>query len=316
MKDDTFPNPDGKISALKHYLHILALLQYEPDNKETWNAKSLADLLYLDEIHDTGIDESSIIKFTNNQIKELGIDIHKDRQNGKSVWSVAEDIDNKTQLEIARIYADFVIKDRSRDIALQKFIQAMPDRALWTLARVYFAVVEKRLIQVNYTGSNGIERKEWKLCPFYFFLSEFNLYLAAYDPVEDLRFTLRAEKIKNLIILDESINKQPVVSPVTKLYRNSLSAYLSPEGPVKMKIRYNKYAASNIKDLISPLESVAIAQLNENQYEAEFLIDDLLYLCKQLILYGKNVEILSPPEARQTMLKMLKESLDVYEGGK
>ena len=115
---------------------------------------------------------------------------------------------------------------------------------------------------------------------------------------------------------DESYTKQPDISPVSKLYRNSLSAFLSPEGPVKTKIRYNKYAASSIEDLLSPLESVAISQVNENQFEAEFLIDDLRYLCKQLFSYGKNVEILSPPEARQEMLRMLKESLAVYESGK
>ncbi len=317
MENNLFPDPEGKIDALKRCLHILSLTQYMPQNRETWNAASLSRILSLDELNDSGVDSSSITKYINNQIKKgFGVDIDTITVDGKTARLLAEDIDINTQLNFAKVYSTFVIEDTSRDTALTKFIKSMPDKALWIIARVYFAVLEKQMIQIDYTGSSGKERKEWRLFPFYFFINEFNLYLAAYDPVEDLRFTLRAERIENLIVTDDSITKQPEISPVSKLYRNSLSAFLSPEGPVKMKIRYNKYAASNIKDLISPLESVVMSQINENLFEAEFIIDDLRYLCKQLFLYGKNVEILSPPEARHTMLKMLKESLEVYEGGK
>lgn len=317
MENNLFPDPEGKIDTLKRCLHILSLTQHLPENNEAWNAASLSTLLSLDETTDSGVDSSSITKYINNQIKKgFGIDIDAVTVDGKTARLVAEDIDITTQLNFARIYSTFVIEDISRDTALTKLIKSMPDRALWTIARVYFAVLEKRMIQIDYTGISGNERIKWKLFPFCFFLSESNLYLAAYDPSEDLRFTLRAEKIKNLTVPDESYTKQPEISPVSKLYRNSLSAYLSPEGPVKTKIRYNRYAASSIEDLLNPLESVAISQVNENQFEAEFIIDDLRYLCKQLFFYGKNVEILSPPEARQTMMKMLKESLEVYEGGK
>ena len=315
MENNQFPNHEGKIDALKRCLHILSLTQHIPANNETWNSASLSSLLSLDEVKDSGVDDSSVTKYINHQIKNgFGIEIDTVTVDGKSARVVSEDIDIDAQLNFARVYSAFVIEDTSRNIALKKFIKAMPDRALWTIARVYFAVLEKRMIQIDYTGSSGNEIQNWKLYPYYFFFSEFNLYLTAYDPVENLRFTLRAERIRNLIVTDESFKKHPDITPVSKLYRNSLSAYLSIDGPVKMKIRYKKTAAANIEDLISPLNPVKIPHENGEQFEAEFIIDDYRFLCKQLFMYGKNVEIISPPEVRQTMVTMLKESLGVYEG--
>lgn len=314
MVNKMFPNPDGKISALKHYLHILALVQYVPDNEETWNAESLARLLSMDEMKDSGSDENSITKYTNNQIKKgLGIDIDKYWHEGKRVWSVAEDIDANTQLEIARVYADFVIEDMSRDIALKRLIDAMPDRALWILARIYFAVIEKRMIQIDYTGSTGKERSNWLLCPCYIFLSEFRLYLSAYDPNEDLRFTLRLERINKLTVPENRNSKEWKISSVKELYKNSLSAFLSPEGPVTMKIRYKKNISSDIESLVNQLYTKSVSNVSDCWLEAEFVIDDYLYLCKQLFVYGNNVEIISPQKVREAMINMLREGMSVYE---
>lgn len=314
MENNQFPNHEGKIDALKRCLHILSLTQHIPGNNESWNSASLSRLLSLDEKKDSGVDDSSVTKYINHQIKNgFGIDIATTTVDRKSARVVSEDIDIDTQLNFARVYSAFVIEDTSRNIALKKFIKAMPDRALWIIARVYFAVLEKRFIQIDYTGASGKERQNWKLFPFYFFFSEFNLYLTAYDPVENVRFTLRAERISNLIVTDESFKKDQIISPVNKLYRYSLSAYLSIEGPVKMKIWYKKTAAANIEDMISPLNPIITPLENGDQFEAEFIIDDYRFLCKQLFMYGKNVEILSPPEVRQTMVNMLKESLEVYE---
>ncbi len=312
MPENKFPNPEGKINVLKRYLHILALLQYIPENNETWNAGSLADLLSKDETRDAGIQDSSVTKYINNQlVKELEIVVDKSR--GLHVISIAEDLEVETQLKIASVYAGFVIKDRSRDIALKSFIEAMPGRALWLLARVYFAVIENRMLQINYTGSNGRERKEWKLFPCYFFLSDFRLYLAAYDPAEDLRFTLLAERIENLIVSEKANVRNFKISPVEQLYRNSLSAFLSPAGPVQMKIRYKKFISSDIKNILNPLITKSFYSVDDTWDEADFIIDDYGYLCKQLFMYGSNVVILSPPHVRETMIDMLKKSMSMYE---
>jgi len=307
-----FPNPEGKINVLKRYLHILALLQYTPDNNaESWNAGKLADLISKE---DTGkdIDDSQVRKYIKEHIeKELDIDIDKAR--GLQSMSIAEDLDVETQVRIARVYADFVIKDTTRDRVLRKFIKAMPDRALWTLGRIYFAVVEKRMIQINYTNNSGYKINKWKICPYYFMFRNDNLYLSAWDPAQKLNFTLLAERIKSLVVLEKSKSREWNIPPVEELYKDSISAYISINGPVKIKIRYAKISSAPIESLISPLDPEIKPGKNGKCLEAEFVIDDYLYLCKQLFFYGNNVEILSPPEVREAMINMLKQSLSVYE---
>ena len=152
---------EGKINVLKRYLHILALVQYNPVNEFSESSKytKLAELISKDEI-DKKITRYDINEYITKNIKgNLNIDI--DVPQGNRPFSIAEDLDFKTQLMIARIYSNFVIKDTSRDIALSKYIKAMPDRALWTLARIYFAVLEKRVIQIDYTRNDGKKIKKW-----------------------------------------------------------------------------------------------------------------------------------------------------------
>jgi hypothetical protein len=313
MEEKPFFNPEGKINVLKRYLHILALTQYIPDNNETWNAGTLANILSEEEKIEGGISDSSVTKYINNQIvKEL--DIAMDKSKGGQVISVDEDLDIETQLKIARVYADFVVKDTTRDIVLRKFIEAMPRRALWTLARIYFAVIQKRMIQFNYTNNSGYKINKWKVCPYYLIFRGDNLYLSAYDPAQDILLTLFAERIENLIVLKKSESRDWKIPAVDALYKNSISAYVSISGPVKVRIRYAKNISSGIESIISPLDQVTTSVENGNWFEAEFVIDDYLFLCKQFVFYGKNVEILSPPEVREAMINMLKESLSVYEG--
>lgn len=309
----TFPNPAGQINVLKRYLHILALLQFTPEGKEseTWNATKLADLLSND---DSGItlDDSGIRKQIKKYIvKELGIDV--DISKGMHSMSIAEDIDSETQLMIAKVYSGFVVEDSTRDIILKKFIDSMPDRALWTLARIYFAVVEKRMIQFNYTTNTGYKINRWKLCPYYFMLKNNNLYLVVWDPVQKKHLPLLADRIKNLKVLEHNKKTEWDVIPVEELFKDSFSAFITDSPATEMKIRYKRKISIPINSLISFFDPEIKSVDNGDWFESTFNITDYLYLCQQLVIYSGDVEILSPPHVRNTMIKMLKNCLKVYE---
>jgi len=314
LEDKPFPNPEGKINVLKRYLHILALLQYIPEGEkpETWNARSLADILSLDEDGLKPPDDSLVRSYIKAHI-EKELDISVDKKQGGVFSTLAEDLDVDTQLKIAKVYADFVIKDTTRDVVLRKFIEAMPDRALWTLARIYFAIVEKRMIQFNYITNTGYKISKWKLCPYYFVFRNNNLYLVAWDSVQKKHLPLLAERIKDLTVLDKNTNMNWEIPPVEELFKDSLSAYISENEPTEMKIRYSKKSRSTIEGIISILDPEIKSVESGDWFESIFNITDYLYLCKQFVLYGSDVEILSPPHVREAMIDMLKKSLGVYE---
>lgn len=314
LEDKPFPNPEGKINVLKRYLHILALLQYIPEGgrRETWNARTLADIISLDETGTRPPDDGLVRIYIREHIEnELGISV--DRMQGGSVSTLAEDLDVETQLKIARVYSDFVIKDTTRDMILEKFITAMPDKALWTLARIYFAVIDQRRIQISYTTNTGHKMKNWELCPYYFVIRNNNLYLAAWNPKRKNNTIILAERIKDLTVFEKNFSKEWNIPPVEELFKDSLSAFISDDGPIEMKIRYSKNSSSIIESIVSPLDPEIISTERDGWFESTFNITDYIYLCKQLVLYGKDVEIISPPHARKAMIDMLKTSLSVYE---
>lgn len=308
-----FPNPERKINVLKRYLHILALLQFTQEDKdaEIWNASKLAKLLSYDDTGKT-LDDSQIRKYIEvNIVKELGIDV--DKTKGKHSMSLAEDIDRNTQLMIAKVYSGFIVKDATRDIILKKFIESMPDRALWTLARIYFAIVQKRRIQLNYTTNTGYKINKWKLCPYYFMFRNNNIYLVVWDPVQEKHIPLLAERIKGLKVLENDKKLEWDIIPVEEMFKDSLSAFITDNPAVEMKIRYKKKISITINGLISFFDPEIKSTDNGVWLESTFSITDYLYLCQQLVIYGSDVEILSPPHVRKTMINMLKESLGVYE---
>jgi predicted DNA-binding transcriptional regulator YafY len=308
-----FPNPEGQINVLKRYLHILALLQFTPEGKdvETWNATKLADLLSKDG-EGKALDDSGIRKQIKKYIvKELGIDV--DISTGRHAMSLAEDIDRETQLMIAKVYSGFVVKDATGDIILKKFVNSMPDKALWTLARIYFAIVEKRMIQFNYTTNTGYKINKWKLCPYYLMFRNNNLYLVVWDPVQKIHMPLLAERIKGLKVLEYNEKKVWDIIPVEELFKESLSAFITDYPAVEMKIRYKKKISITINGLLSFFDPEIKSIDNGDWLESTFNITDYLYLCQQLVIYGSDVEILSPPHVRKTMITMLESCLKVYK---
>ncbi len=309
-KDNNFPNPEGKINVLKRYLHILALLQSPPGTNETWNAARLAQLLSLEE-DEKDISDSHVRKYIKDHIEnELGISV--DRTQGGLITALAEDLDPDMQLEIARVYSSFVVKDSTRDMILQKFIAANPDRALWTLARVYFAALEKRMIQCSYKTNEGQLLTDWKLCPCYFIFRNNNLYLIVYDVDMKKYLPLVAERIQNIVVCDKKHDISWEIPDVDELFATSLSAFIDNTNTVEVTIRYSQVVKTIIENIIASLQP-AIQKEPNNWHRATFTISDYLYLCKQLVLYGREVEIVSPHKVRQAMIHMLKESLSVYE---
>ncbi|MCX8125354.1 MAG: WYL domain-containing protein [Spirochaetes bacterium] len=307
-KNYNFPNPEGKIGVLKRYLHILALLQSPAASNETWNAVKLARLLSLEE-NEKDISDSHVRKYIKDHIEEeLGISV--DRTQGGLITALAEDLDPDTQLEIARVYASFVVKDSTRDMILQKFIASQPNSALWMLARIYFAAIEKKMIECTYITAEGTVRSNWKLCPCYYLFRNNNLYLLVYDVDMKKYLPLVAERIHNVVVLDAySIDWE--IPSIDDVFATSLSAYISTKDTVTVTIRYSEKVKNVVENIIATL--FPDIQHESDWYTATFAISDYLYLCKQLVLYGKEVEILSPQKVRQEMIQMLTESLSVYQ---
>jgi len=316
MAEQTFtPDPKTQINVLKRYLHVIALLQYIPDadstsgKPENWNAAKLADLMALDEGGE-GPSDKVVRDYIKSKIEEeIGLDVSRER--GGRTQTMDVDIDDDLQLDLARLYTSFVVNDSGRDIILKKLISKHKNKALWMMGRLYFSILQRKMIQVDYVTGTGYKINKWKLCPYYLLFRSNNLYLVAWDNKQERHFPLVLNRIVSISVTDSDYSQHKIV-PVDELFSDSLSAYIGDEkDQVTMKIRYHEKVAQTIDDIISILEPETSEE--GGWFISEFQIRDYLYLCKQFLLYGNMVEILSPEKVRAEMKDMLRESLSVYE---
>jgi len=297
------PYPETRLNVIKRVLHVIALLQ---NDDEQWNASSLADILTLDEEGGTLSDKN--IRDSITYIREK-LEIEISTQKGSKRTMLEEELSEDLALQLALLYASFIISDSTGQATLKNFLSRHNRDGLWMLARLYFACLEQRKIRLDYTSNRGHENKGWEVYACHMVFRTVNLYLVIQVQGESRPRLLIANRIENLKILDEIYEGE--VPDVDELFSHSLSGYIvDPDQVKEVTISYDEAIHPRIEQFLASLEPEYTRK--EDRYTASFMSADDLYLCKQFLMYGKSIEIISPPSLRDRMKELLKESLSVY----
>jgi hypothetical protein len=303
-KQVIIPDPEKKLAVIKRYLHIIALLQNSRDPRD-WNGHTLADTLSRDETSAVLSDKNIRDYIKKNIIEELGLDV--DIEKGGRRIELASPIEGEMLANLMNMYCLFVATDSSREAVLRQLMKRRPDDCLWMLGRIYFAAKEKKRIEFDYTTNDG-RRIHCVMNPFHLVLRNNNLYLYGRRAGQDHTSLLIVNRIENLKVTDEPFEE--TAPPVDEVFRDTLGSFLGKKYHVKL--RYSKAVANQMEQFLGILEPEISALNGGDQFEARFSVSDDMYLCKQLFLYGKEVEVLEPKEMRELMIGMLKESMGVY----
>jgi len=303
--DRQIPYPETRLNVIKRFLHVLALLQ---NDEEQWNATSLADILTLDEgghvVSDKNIRDS--IAYIEDKL-EIGISTQK----GSKRTMLEEELSEEMMLQLAVLYASFIISDSTGETTLKNFLTRHSRDGLWMLARLHFACLERKKIRLDYTSNRGHENKGWEVYACHLVFRTVNLYLLIQIPGESRPRLLIANRIENLEVLDDAYDGE--VKSIEELFNYSLSGYIVDHDKVKeVSITYDEMIHPQIEQFLASLEPEYTHK--DGKYEAVFMSADDLYLCKQFLMYGKSIEIVGPSELRARMVELLEESLSVYTG--
>jgi len=304
MKDAPIPNPETRLGVIKRCLHVLALLQ-NPSDTVQWNAGNLADLLSMDEPRDPITDKAVRDYIQKYLVNEFGIEVATEK--GKRHTGLRIPLDEEVQLRMAAVYSGFVTTDTGRDIILRKLIARHPEDGLWMLARVYFAALLKKKIEFDYIPATASEPRRYRVHPYHLVFRNNNLYLACRSLSHNVTALFIFNRINALAVLDDGFTED--APPVEEVFRDSLGSFIGPKYAVVL--RFHEKLLGMMEENLSILDP-DIRPDGEHHYRASFTVSDDRFLCKQLFLYGRNVEILEPPELRKTMIHMLKESSSVY----
>ncbi|MGV7929262.1 MAG: helix-turn-helix transcriptional regulator [Spirochaetota bacterium] len=300
----TIPNPETRLGVIKRCLHVLALLQ-NPTDPARWNAGSLADLLSMDEPRDPITDKAVRDYIHKYLVNEFGIDVTTVK--GGRHTGLGIPLDEALQGRMAAVYSGFVTKDTGRDIILRKLISRHPHDGLWMLARVYFAALLKKIIEFDYTPATAGEPRHYRVHPYHLVFRNNNLYLVCRSLSHNVTALFIFNRLDNLAVLDDGFPED--APPVEEIFRDSLGSFIGPAHAVVL--RFHEKLLRTMEDNLSILEPDIRAD-GAHHYRASFTVADDRFLCKQLFLYGGDVEILEPPGLRKTMIAMLEESMAAY----
>ncbi|HOW83936.1 MAG TPA: WYL domain-containing protein [Spirochaetota bacterium] len=303
-KQFIIPDPEKKLAVIKRFLHIIALLQ-NPNDSTKWNGTSLADKLSLDEDRVTLTDKSIREYIKNDLKKNLGIDVGMGK-GGRRV-RLASPIETNKLASLINVYCLFVARDSSREIVLDQLMKRHPEDCLWMLASIYFAAKDNKRIECDYTNNQG-EEKHYTLDPYDLVLRNNNLYLYCGIPGEKNPRLFIVNRIRNLKLTDQDCPDPAMTAD--EAFSGSLGSFIGKKHFVR--IRYSSAIENPMEQFLSIIDPVIEKSPDGAWIEARFNVSDDRYLCKQLFMYGRDVEILEPKELREEMVKMLKESLGVY----
>ncbi len=302
------PSPRTEFGVIKRYLHVLALLQNNRDPQD-WNGNTLADLLSLDEAPDSPLADKNIRDVIRKNLKEeLGIEIETIK--GGRRTELTGELEGDLLKELLNLYSFFVVKDASRDVALGLLARRLPYDALWVLARLYFASLEQRVVEFDYTTNSGYRITRARFHPWHIVYRNNNLYLVGRLAAKEERWLIILNRLENLKILDEHFNDD--VPAVEEIFKESLGSWIGEKKEVA--IRFHQSIARQVEQFLDVLEPET-KEDGDDHLVARFTIADDIYLCKQLFLYGDKAEILEPESLRKTMRKMLEQSLELYQEG-
>lgn len=303
--DKEFPKPETQLNVLRRYLHVLSLLQNK-DDKTLWNASTLADLLSREESGEPLTNKTIRDYIRKNLEEDLGISIKKKK--GGRRTELVDIISPDLLKRIASIYSSFVISDTTKDIVLERLIIKHPTDCLWMLSRIHFAIVEKKKIRFDYMPNTERKVKKYLVHPYHLVFRNNNLYLIAKNEANDILSLFIMNKIDKLAVANDSYKE--IIPKLNDIFADTLGSFIGKRYDIR--IRFTRKVLPMIDQVISILEPKIIEIQKEEIFEASFSTTDDLYICKQLFLYGKEVEILEPKEMRDIMIRMLNESLGVY----
>ncbi len=246
MKDE-FPRPETQLNVLRRYLHVIALLQNNKD-PEDWNGSSLANLLSLEEPGGPLTDKNIRDYIKKNLEEELGLLIEKKRGSRRTL--LADSLEGDRLRRIAAVYAGFVVADSTRDLVLERLIQKHPLDCLWLLARIHFAVVEKKKLRFDYMPNTARKAYTITVRPYHQVFRNNNLYLAALNEYNGVLSLFIINKIEKLTVLPDRFTED--IPSLDAIFADTLGSFIGKRH--KIRIRFTRKVLTMIEQVISILE--------------------------------------------------------------
>jgi len=292
---------DTQFVIIKRALHILSLVQHSSGEK--WNKTTLANALALisngDDFSTKKVDPAL------SWLKASGFPL--DITKGSTSICLDRPLTETEILKVLDLYLPLAIETVGVHDCFAPWVRENPSRSLWTIARIYFASHEKRKIILKYVPESG-EEKSYLLVPFYWIYRDSSVYLAAKNQRGEKRL-YKLHRIKDVKMTDDHFSDD--APPADELMRFSMGAFIN-DTRYNVTLEFHSDVKQRIAEDFGRLEcSYSAADIADHE-RVSFTVCDLLSVCRAVFGYEGKAVIISPEEARETMVEMLNVNREKY----
>jgi len=290
----------AKVEILRRALHILGLIQNGSDPCD-WNRQSLADIF----TSETGNMEDVTAKKVDsslNLLDELGIPVNMEK--GARRITLVQPLTEEQSMLAIRYYMHMVVEELGITDYLKKYVDRTGNRAVWIIARIYFAVVRKQKVNLTYDGEDNC----YTIHPYGWVYRGDAIYLVAKRDKDGNIGLFRLERIRDLEVSDNTFPED--LPDISELFRHSLGAFIGTK-VYNVVIRYDNEIGDRVREGFGHIELETV-QKDGDSSESTMRISDLTSLCRIVFSYGGGVRIVSPPEAVDEMKKLLDGNASLY----
>ena len=166
-------------------------------------------------------------------------------------------------------------------------------------------------MRLQYRNNMNMQ-KEFELLPHHIVLRNNKLYLIARKTNKSSTMLLLWPRISDIRVSELRLPDEQI-QPSEDILKNSLGSFIGEK--IEVCIRYTKAAEQRLEEMLQSLDcKISLIHDSDIVYakQARFTITDDLYLCKELFLFGSDVEIVSPAALRTKMKTMAAEITGLY----
>jgi len=191
-----------------------------------------------------------------------------------------------------------------------------PDDGVWTkvFAALTRAWAERHKVVIRYRKEDGqtIERVVWPL-----FIeptpAAHSLYLIAHDEKRRGSRVFRMERILSVVVLEQRFSP-PLGSSLRKMLGHAWGIWTS-DHPVEVVLRFTRRVAARVV-ATTWHESQEVLQLADGAVELRLVIAEPIEIRPWILGWGKECEVVTPADLRESIAHELEEATNVYETGR
>jgi hypothetical protein len=293
---------ETKFSIFRRSLHVLAMIQHS--DGDSWNASTLANLLCVIPGEEDVSEKKIAICF--DKLREMGFAVSTGK--GERRVCLERPLSDSEMIDVLLYYMNSAVEEMGIRDCFKSYVAANGQKSLWIIARIYFASLEKKKIELRYRSESSGHTKDYRLHPYCWVFRDGAVYLFAYNEERKLKSLFRLNRISNLEVLADEFDDDAASASDT--LRKSLGAFIG-DTVHRITLSYPSKLHNRIIEEFGRLELSFAEPVNDAE-TVSFEACDLISVCRTVFPFAGEVVITEPAEARKEMKRLIEGARDKY----